>query len=287
MLDLVLGVFFFNLILILFKLFERYNVDNLQAIIINYLVAGSCGLVFGSAKTNFSEITTASWFPLALVIGLLFIVVFNLLAKGTQKVGIAMATVANKMSVILPVIASFFLYGDQASWLKITGIVLALAGVILNAVSNGKLGFDKKYLPLILVIFLGQGLADILFNYAQHHHVSQPEAELFIAILFLAAFITGMVMLVSRVIAKKETVKIKNVLWGVALGVPNYLTLFYFFKSLENGFMESSQVYPIFNIGVILLSAFSGLLFFREKLSFINWLGIFLSVLAIAAIGFG
>lgn len=287
MIDLLLGIAFFNVILILFKLFERFKVDNLQAIIVNYLVAGLCGLQFSGEKLGAGEILKLDWIFLAVLIGLFFIVVFNLLATGAQKVGLAISTVANKMSVILPVLASFFLYGDNPSLLKISGILLALAGVIFSSISSKGLNFDKKYLWLILIIFFGQGVADILFNYAQQTYVEANHAELFISVLFLSAFVSGIMLLLVQIIRKQEKLKLKNVGWGIALGIPNYLTVFYFFQALENGFMESSQVYPILNMGVIVLSALSGLLLFREKLSLLNWIGIGLSVLAIAAISLG
>jgi len=287
MLNLLLGIVFFNVILILFKLFDKYKVDNLQAIIINYLVAGTCGLIFTSTEITPNEIFGAKWVYIGVLIGLIFIVVFNLLATSAQKVGLALSTVANKMSVILPVVASFFLYGDDVSFLKILGILLALGGVVLSSISGGSLNFDKKYLWLILFIFFGQGIADILFNYAQKTYVESTHQEIFISVLFLSAFVCGLFILTGRLIQKKEKLRAKNILWGIALGVPNYLTVFYFFKALESGFMQSSQVYPILNMGVIVLSALTGLLLFKEKLSGLNWLGIGLSVLAIVAIIFG
>ena len=94
-------------------------------------------------------------------------------------------------------------------------------------------------------------------------------------------------MVVPKFTAKKSKFEIKNVFWGIGLGVPNFLTVYYFFRSLESGIMESSQIYPILNMGVIVLSALSGFLLFREKLSIRNWLGICISLLAIAAITFG
>ncbi len=287
MIDLALGILFFNVILILFKLFERYNVNNLQAIVVNYLVAGSFGLYFSGLALSFKTIISLEWIHLAIIIGLFFIVVFTLLALGAQKVGISIATIANKMSVVLPVIASFFLYGDSVSFLKILGIILALIGVVLSSTNKGKLSFDRKYLWLILIIFFGQGIADILFNYAQQIYVNENQKELFIAVLFLSAFLSGSLIMFVNIIRKKMVFQLKSIAWGIALGIPNYLTVFFFFKALNNGFMESSQVYPILNMGVIVLSALSGLFFFREKLTFYNWVGILLSILAIAAIGIG
>lgn len=284
MFDLLLGILFFGVILILFKLFHRYKVDNLQAIIVNYLVAGSLGWLLFEEKITLKEIAATDWIYFAIVIGTIFIIVFNLLADAAQKVGLAISTVANKMSVILPVVASFFLYGDTVSYSKIIGILIALVGVVLSSVSKGKLSFDKKYLGLILLIFFGQGVADILFNYAQKEYIEQVYAPLFISVIFLSAFIIGLFILATQIVQKKQTLKFRNILWGTALGIPNYLTVFFFFKSLENGFMESSQVYPILNMGVIVISAISGLFLFKEKLSTINWAGILFCVIAIALI---
>lgn len=287
MLDLILGIVFFNVILILFKLFEKYKVDNLQAIIVNYIVASSLGIFTADVEQPIKHIIQSDWVWFGLVIGFFFIVVFNLLATGAQKVGIAISTVANKMSVIIPVTFAFFAFGDTVSALKITGIVLALAGVYLTSTTGLKLNFDKKYLWLILIIFAGQGVADCIFNYAQQFYVDEHEAKIFISSMFMGACVTGLAMLTPKYVRKESKFEFKNILWGIGLGIPNFLTVYYFFRSLESGFMESSQVYPILNMGVIVLSAITGWIMFKERLALSNWLGILLSIFAIAAITFG
>ncbi|MEX1001994.1 MAG: DMT family transporter [Crocinitomicaceae bacterium] len=284
MLDLILGILFFNLILVLFKLFERFGVDNLQAIVVNYVVASSLGIWLSDFQQPIIQIVRSEWMWHALMIGFFFVVVFNLLARGAQKVGMAVSTVANKMSVVIPVIFAIFMFGDTVSFLKILGIVLALVGVYLTSTTKRKLSFDRRYLWLIIVIFLGQGIADCIFNFAQQFYVDDNESKLFIAALFIAAFVTGLIMLIPKYISRESTFKWKNVLWGIALGFPNFGTVYYFFRSLESGFMESSQIYPVLNMGVIIISALSGYLLFKERLSAVNWLGILLSVIAIAAI---
>lgn len=286
MLDLVLGILFFNCILILFKLFERYKVDNFQAIIVNYAVAGSLGLAafVSESPISLKLIFESEWIYYALFIGFMFIGVFKLLADGAQKVGMAIATVANKMSVILPVIASFILYGDSITSYKIIGLILALIGVLLSSFDKGKLSFDKKYLWIILIIFFGQGIADIFFNYAQTTFVAPEQAPLFIALIFLSAFTAGSLILGIRVLQKKEKLRLKNIGWGIALGIPNYLTVYYFFRALDNGMWESSEAYPLLNMGVIVLSALTGFFLFKEKLALSNWLGIALCVVAIGFI---
>jgi len=287
MINLILGILFFNVILVAFKLFERFKVDNLQAIIVNYVVASSLGFYFSDIEAPIQTALNSNWLYYALSIGVFFIVVFNLLALGAQKVGLAISTVANKMSVIIPVVFAFIVMDNSISILKITGILLALIGVYFTSTEGRKLSFDKQYLWLILIIFFGQGVADCIFQYAQHYHVPPEHAKIFLASMFGAAFCTGIIMLSGKLIAKKSKLQAKSILWGIILGIPNFLTVYYFFRALESEVLEATQVYPILNMGVIVLSALTGLLFFKEKLSRLNWMGVLLSILAIAAITFG
>ena len=82
--------------LIIFKYFEIFKVNNLQAIIVNYITAGALALVAdGSVLTNNFSITNLlqpKFIYYALIIGVLFIITFNLIAFGTQKIGIAITT---------------------------------------------------------------------------------------------------------------------------------------------------------------------------------------------------
>jgi len=284
MFDLVLGIIFFNVLLVLFKFFDRFGVDNMSAITVNYFVAGILGFYFSDFDTGYKEIIESDWLVYALTTSFFFVTSFILVAKGSQKIGMAITTVANKMSLVVPVIFAFILLGDSLNWIKMVGICVALISVYLATTNGQKLSFDKKYIPVILYIFLGQGLADASFNYATIKHVGEENSQLFLCIIFLGSGIIGLLLMVYRIIASKLKLHWNAIIWGIALGVPNYLTLFYFLRALDSGILESSQFYPIFNMGVIVLSALIGFLFFKEKLSLRNWLGISLSILAIAAI---
>jgi len=285
MIDIILGILSFNVILIGFKLLEKYQVDNLQAIMFNYVTAGLLSFILAPEIPAVKEVVASNWFFYAVGVGVMFIVVFNLLARASQKIGMAISTVANKMSLIIPIIAALILFdGETVSFLKILGILLALAGIFFTSTKGGKLNFDIKYLWMILVIFFGQGLADVLFNCAKEWYVDASLNGLFFIVIFLSAGTVGFFMLLPRLIRGTSTFQFKSILWGIGLGVPNFLTLWFFFRSLESGDLEVSQINPIYNIGVVVLSSFIGLFFFKEKLSPSNWLGVALSVASIAAI---
>ena len=287
MISIILTVLLFSLLVIFFKLFERFNVVSLHAISINYLFAAGWGFVFAMQPFNIIDILDSKWIFHAIIIGCMFIFVFNLLALGTQKVGIAISTVANKMSLVIPVIFSLFFYAsDTVNFLKIVGISLALAGVYFSSTEGGKLAFDKRYLWLIATIFFMQGLADITFNHAQETTVQPEEMETFFGALFLVAGLAGSIAALPKIISKQEKLKPNALLFGIMFGITNYLTLQFMFEALNTPGLEPSLVYPLVSMGVVLTSAIAGLVFFKEKLSLSNWFGIGLAVVAIATLAY-
>ena len=289
MIDIIYTTITFSSMLVLFKYFGKYGVNNLQAIIVNYFTAGTLSLIVAhnnDIKINLPEIIYSTYIIPSLIIGFLFIVTFNLLAFGTQKIGIAISTVANKMSMIIPVIIGISLFSEKLGMFKLIGIALAISAIYMTSTKSGKLSFDKKFLPIILLIFFGQGMADGTLSWAQKFSINDENTPLFFASVFLIAGILGSVFLIYETIKNGFKLEFKNLIWGIGLGIPNYLTLHFFVRSLQSPIFESSQVFPIVNMGVIVLTALAGILLFREKLSFFNWGGILVAVLAISLITF-
>ena len=289
MIDIIYTTITFSSMLVLFKYFGKYGVNNLQAIIVNYFTAGILSLIVAhnnDIKISLPEIIYSTYIIPSLIIGFLFIVTFNLLAFGTQKIGIAISTVANKMSMIIPVIIGISLFSEKLGMFKLIGIVLAISAIYMTSTKSGKLSFDKKFLPIILLIFFGQGMADGTLSWAQKFSINDENTPLFFASVFLIAGILGSVFLIYETIKNGFKLEFKNLIWGIGLGIPNYLTLHFFVRSLQSPIFESSQVFPIVNMGVIVFTALAGILLFREKLSFFNWGGILVAVLAISLITF-
>ena len=288
MIEINLTIVTFSLMLIIFKYFEIFKVNNLQAIIVNYITAGVLALVAdGSVLTNNFSITNLfqpTFIYYALIIGILFIITFNLIAFGTQKIGIAITTVSNKMSMIIPVLIGLFVFKEDKNFLKLIGIVLAILAIFFSCSKNGKLSFDKKYLPVIILVFIGQGIADSTLKWAQEFAINASNNNVFFATTFFTAAFSGTLFMMIQL--RKITVTLRSLLWGVILGIPNYFTLYFFVEALSARVFESSQVFPIVNMGVIVLTAVMGIILFREHLSKSNWMGILLALIAISLITF-
>lgn len=291
MIDLLITIGLFNIVVILFKLFPKYKVDNLQALIFNYITAATLGFIMFTLNGGTFSITSvlnANWILHAIAIGVLFIVVFNFYAYGTQKVGVAISTVANKMSMIFPTIVGLVLYAETDFIIyKVLGFLFAVIGIYLTSTKNGKLSFDKKHLWIILAIFIGQGIADVLFGYCSRLPGAQGQTELIFVVLFIIASLVGFIMMTGKSLGGKAKFEAKNILWGIAVGIPNYGTLFFMFRALQTSGFDQSEVYPIISMGAVFSSALIGWLIFKEKLTRTNWLGIIFAILGIGIISFG
>ena len=120
-----------------------------------------------------------------------------------------------------------------------------------------------------------------------NHENWLPDGDVrFISTIFGTAGLLGLGVVLGQFFMKKAQFSWKNVAAGIALGVPNYGSILFIFLALESG-VEGSVFFPANNVGIIVASALLAVLFFREKLSRLNWLGVGLAVLAIVLISIG
>ena len=287
MIYLILSILSFTAIVLIFKLFDKYKVHTFHTIVYNYIVAAILGFYIAGGNFSITQITQKNWFPNAIIIGILFISLFYLVALTAQKVSVAVSIIANKMSVVIPVIFAFFLYDDSITFLKISGIILALAGVILTFRKDKDIDIgNKKYIFLPVVLFIGSGLLDTYIKYSQEYYLQKDELLIFIPCLFAIAAIAGIIIVLSRQLLSPEKFYIKNLLWGVLIGLFNYSSVYFLIKTLELERFESSAVFPVNNMGIVIVATIAAFFLYKEKLSKQNWIGIILSVIAIAMIAF-
>ena len=132
-------------------------------------------------------------------------------------------------------------------------------------------------------MFAGQGISDSIFNdFAQKF--PNEGGYLFFMVLFFMATVSGILILAGKSFKQRKPLQLKNIFWGIVFGVPNFFSLVFFLKALVN--MESSIVFPLVSMGVVVSSSLIGLFLFKEKLSKSNWIGILLSLCAIYIFSF-
>lgn len=229
----------------------------------------------------FNQILQQDWFNISILIGVLFIIVFFIIGRSTQKAGISVTTLASKMSFVLPLLFSFLYYQEVITTKKIVGIVFAISAVLLSIYKKQNDKINRQYIWLPILLFFGAGTVDSLVKFAQQEYLNSGGIEQFSTLLFAIAFIAGLIALFIRKEKLRNLFKLKVLIGGSILGLVNYGSLYFLIASLNNPELESSVVFSIINIGIVACSVFIGLSIFREKLNKINLLGIVLAFIAI------
>ncbi|SDS54754.1 hypothetical protein SAMN04515667_2420 [Formosa sp. Hel1_31_208] len=281
MIYLLLSITASTLIFILFKLFNKYGINTLQAIVINYLTACLFGLWSYDAPININEIIASQWVYGAIGLGFLFIAIFNVMALTAQRNGLSVASVASKMSVIIPVIFGVYVYHEGVGFQKIIGIVLALVSVYLTSVKPKSTTNVTKGLWLPILLFFGSGVIDTSIKYIETTYLPENGIPIFSATIFAFAFIIGSAVLMIKALKKSFRVPFKTFIGGSILGVVNYFSIYYLLKALNHDSLESSTLFTVNNVAIVMASTLLGLFIFKEQISKMNWVGIALAIVSI------
>jgi len=277
---LLLSILFSTGLFVIFKYFGIYKIDVLKAIFVNYIVAFSMGFFFAERQIPISEIYLEPWFSGALFLGALFVSIFFVMAMTAQKNGVSVTSIAGKMSVVVPVVFGIILYNESVTFLKIVGIIMALIAVYLSSVKEEK-SEKNGTLLLPILLFIGSGTIDTLLKYIQENYVSDEDVSIFSGSLFGIAGAFAFFILVIKTLKKREAFGYKNIIAGIILGIPNYYSIIFLIKALQNKNFESSTLFTINNVAIVVVSTLVGLFFFKEKFSIKNKIGVAMAVLGI------
>lgn len=280
MIYLLLSILFSTGLFVIFKYFGIYKIDTLKAIFVNYIVAFSMGIGLAEGTVSLTELPQQSWFFGALFLGALFVSIFFVMATTAQRNGVSVASVAGKMSVVVPVLFGTFLYNESVAFLKVIGILIALIAVYLASVKDEKNTKSGGMLFPVL-LFFGSGIIDTTLKYVEVNFVPKEDVSLFSGSLFGIAAVFAATILFIQQIRKKSSFGVKNIIAGFVLGVPNYFSIIFLIKALQNEDFESSVLFTVNNVGIVILSTFVGLLIFKETFSLKNKIGVVLAVLGI------
>ena len=269
-------------IYVIFRLAKNYSCKLSSLITLNYLVASFLGfgilLQFKISLLAESE----SWLPFALLLGILFILMFYLIGNSSQKAGITITTLANKLSLVFPVLFSLFYFHEQISPIKYIGIISAVIAVFLTVFKSDIKKTNIIYFLLPALIFVGSGVTDSVVKYVQTVKINQSESTIFSSFVFLVAFIISLLIVVfNKKISLKTDFHSPTIIFGVLLGLVNFGSLFFLINALNKSNLKSSFVFTIVNMAIVILSAIIGRLLFFEKLSKINTVGFFLAIVSI------
>ena len=286
MVYLILSILFSVLLLVNFRLHPKYNIDTTQTIVFNYWVCVLLGWFLLPTGTTFSIDWAADITYYSLLLGLGFIVVFMLSGASTLQSGITVTSLANNMSLVIPVLFNLWVFNTTQSFgaLNYIGLGLAFVAVYLSTWKKKEtedIEVKNNRLTLPLLVFLMYGLTNTAFNYLNLKYVTASGTTIaFMLTACLGAVVSGLFLLIYQ----RKSIVLRNVIAAIPLGIPNFLSFYFLLKALDVFKNNGAYVLPVYNIGVIVVSACVALFFFKEKLAKWNWIGLTLALVAIVLI---
>lgn len=279
--ELLFAILFSSFIFVLFKLFPRFEIDTFQAIVVNYFVAFLCGFIFFPFELNKLVSVDVFWFLNAISASVLFIGLFLIMGISSQRNGLSSTSVAVKMSMALSVLGMMISYSENIQWMKITGIILAITGVISMTLQSTDQKNTVSSAWMLLVLFVGSGLLDFLLNYIQHHVLVENETAFFTAFAFGMAGVIGAVIAITLWLQGKLKPCFRNLLAGILLGIPNYFSIYFLMKAYDVLSWSGSSILAVINVSIVVIASIIGLIFFQEKWNKLKFFGFISALISI------
>ncbi|WP_103035646.1 hypothetical protein [Castellaniella caeni] len=308
MLTLILSVSFSVAVSVFLKLARRYDIQIAQAIAVNYLTA--CGLCLWLLRpplaTLFDQAPNA-WIVLGLL-GVLLPAVFLIMASAVRHAGIVRSDTAQRLSLVIPILAAFLVFREAISGPKLLGIALALAALVCllkrqtdaaaptasaphgaspststasarRQASGSAAGRQPRHARLglwlpLLGVWLGYGAIDILFKQMARMGTG------FTSGLLLSFALAG-ILITLWLLARRTAWHGVSLASGVLLGALNFSNIYFYIRAHQHYPDNPTLVFAAMNIGVISIGTLVGAGLFRERLSPVNLLGIGLAIGAV------
>jgi drug/metabolite transporter (DMT)-like permease len=250
----------------------------LNTLTINYLVAFIIAFTIGFGEDNRLVWSQSRYlFLFCLIIGVFFIGNFVVYGKSVHANGVGVSVAAMRLSLLIPVVISIFLYSENLDSVKLLGILGVLGALLLLIPQKSEIRIGKIHASwLLLITFMLSGLADASLKIYQEDFSMQLNESLFMGIIFMASFVMGLTACFYRggpLITKKELIL------GTCIGIPNLYSSIFLIYALEG--IRGAVAFPIVNTLNVLGGTFLGLLFWKDRVSFRQWLGIATAVIAI------
>jgi drug/metabolite transporter (DMT)-like permease len=280
---LLLAIFGSGVIPVIFRAFDKMGVSLFWAIPANYVACVLIGNFSAGRSLDLSSLASQAWIGFAAVQGILLAVNFYLLAYTAQRAGVAIAALASRLSVAIPSLLAFVLYGDSLTLVKVAGLCAALLALYLCTAPDKNSSSTARLLQLMPVtVFITFGCYFSILKYLQAYYLNSASYHVYVMSGFVFAFVSSVAIGVSTRVFSSAEFRMKHIYAGLYLGGINYVAVYALLEVLALKGWESSQLFPIYSVGVVAVSAILAMLFFRERLSRQKAMGLAVGMAAVA-----
>lgn len=271
------------LVSVLLKLVPRARLDVGQMVTWNYLVAAIlCALLL---RPDLGSLRNAGghWWVL-LGLGVVLPSLFLVLAAAVRQAGIVRTDVAQRLSLLLSLVAAFTVFGEHAGGIKLAGLglgLVAVAGIVVRP-ATGDAPTQTAWLPL-LTVWVGFACVDVLLKLvAQSGTPSMASLQ----VAFVLAFVLMFGWQLVRHLRGTRRFGLASLGAGLLLGLLNFGNIVFYVRAHQALPDSPAVVFAAMNIGVVVLGTLVGVAVFGEKTSRWNRAAIVLAVVAIAMIAY-
>lgn len=263
----------------------RYGWRPFEIIVVNYLACVVLSyFLLGEGILNLTSDIVLG----ACLLALWGVVGFVAIGLSAQINGVALTSVANKISMIVPALAGFWLFGEKATLSTVAGVIAGGVATLLatpNRQSSLKTSRTRG-VALFLFVFLSSGIFDLSLKLAEEHLLVREQFGDFLLVYFVCALCVGVGVGVGWRWRQQPFISRGEALTGILMALPNIGSFYFLLAALEEG-MPASVFFPINNVGVILTASVAGALLMGERLSTRQIAGIATGIVGIALVGWG
>ena len=284
MLYLILSVVFSVLLLVNFRAHAKFQVDTRIAILLNYPVCFLTAYFHQPSAIPFHWPSNLDTF-LLMAMGVGFVITFLLSGFSTQKNGMAPTSLANNISLVIPVLINLFILktGGEINWSIALGLVFSFVAIYFCSPQMTSADGVKPVVWLLLAVFIAYGLTNTLFSYLNSSLTYFVGGTLpFIMMILIGSMLSSSIVLIWKSVNGTLAWNRNSVLAAIPLGLPNFFSFYFLLKALDAYQNNAAVVLTMYNLSVILLSALTAYVFFKERLTNRQWIGLAIGCVGIA-----
>lgn len=205
----------------------------------------------------------AAILTVGVITGVLYLGSFMLLKYNMKHNGIVLSSTFMKLGVLIPTLMAVIIFGEQPGMLQITGIILAVAAIVVIQFEKDAIKEGNKKIWLLMIL-VGSGLADAMANV--YEQVGQPEGkDGYLLVTFVTALVLATAFAAGGAATGKAPIGKADLLFGMLIGIPNYFSARFLLLAL--GSVDAVIAYPVYSVATLITITVVGLLCFHEKLS--------------------
>lgn len=258
MIYLILAMVSSMLVSVLMRVSGGRSKNNISMLAVNYFMCTLMAVLFSGSSDFFpAQQGLAVTLGLGAISGVMYLASFMLLQWNISRNGVVLPATFMKLGVLVPTLMSILVFGESPRLLQVIGFIAAIAAIFLIQ------GDGKKEAGSVLglvILLIGGGSTDAMSKIFEEVGPAALKDH-----YLLYTFAMALVLCIALSLFKKQRLCPADVLFGLLIGIPNYLSSRFLLLSL--GQVPAVVAYPSYSVGTIVLVSVIGVLVFKEKLS--------------------